>query len=69
MMCVEKRRLVLCLFIWFIGCFMRHLVYYSASDLKCPCDEKSLIQFETHQNNISRRVLAVFSVSRYLFSF
>ena len=31
--------------------------------LKCPCDEKPLIQFEAHQNNISRRVLMAFSVS------
>ena len=34
--------------------------------LKCPCDEKPLIQFEAHQNNMSRRVLMAFSIFRYL---
>ena len=41
-------------------------VYGKRPPLKCPCDEKSLIQFEAHQYNISIRVLMALSVSRYL---
>ena len=36
------------------GRFVQALVDFRDDQLKCPCDKKSLIQFETHQNSISR---------------
>ena len=45
------------LFLW--SFFVKDRTMYL---LKCPCDEKPLIQFEAHQNNISRRVLMAFSI-------